>query len=73
MPSRDLGFRVTVILVWLVITGLTLALLAGHGPWSGREFLRITHSHGVNTGDVPVIVGWLLGSLACGVLWRSRR
>jgi hypothetical protein len=56
--------------VWLVITGLTFALLAGHGPWAGRELFAISRAHGVNVGDLPVIGAWVVGSGACWHLWR---
>ena len=54
----------------LILSGLTFALIAGHGPWAGREFLEVSPTHGVNTGDVPVLAAWLLGMACCWRLWR---
>lgn len=56
----------------LVISVLTLLLLAGHGPWAGRpiDVLTLSSEHGLNTGDLPVLGLWLAGMLGCGSLLR---
>lgn len=55
----------------MTLTGLAFGLLAGHGPWAGRELVGFTGSHGLNVGDVPVIVTWLVGMACCWRLWRE--
>ena len=53
------------------LSAMTTLLLAGHGPWSGHLLWQITADHGLNTGDVPVLLCWLLGTAA--VLALARR
>ena len=71
MSRAETVFRwLVVMLVAGVITALTLMLLAGHGPWSGRTVWQVTPNHGLNTGDVPVLAFWGVGMLACLLLLR---
>lgn len=73
MSASDTVFRwLLVAVVAGVVTALTLLLLAGHGPWSGRIVWQATPDHGLNTGDVPVLVFWGVGMLACLLLLRRR-
>lgn len=73
MSASDTVFRwLLVTVVAGVITALTLLLLAGHGPWSGRIVWQATPNHGLNTGDVPVLAFWGVGMLACLLLLRRR-
>jgi hypothetical protein len=65
--------RFLVALLAVIVTGLALALVAGHGPWAGRELIDISPTHGINEGDVPVLAAWLVGMLACVLLWRRPR
>ena len=67
MPAKFL-----LVVIAGVITVLTILLVAGHGPWAGHEVIRISASHGVNDGDVPVIAAGLLGLLCCWRLWRNQ-
>jgi hypothetical protein len=64
--------RLLIAVVACVLTGLTTALLAGHGPWAGATVVRFGHSRGLNSGDLPVLAGWAVSMLACGALWRRR-
>lgn len=66
-----MGRRAVVVGVAVALTLLTVLLLAGHGPWAGRPLLTLSSDHGLNTGDVPVLVLWALGLLGCG--WLLRR
>ena len=61
-----------VVVVMLVLTALTLALLAGHGPWSGHVLVVVSKTHGLDTGDVPVLAAWGVGAVSCWRLWRSK-
>jgi hypothetical protein len=65
--------RFLVALVAIILTGLALALVAGHGPWAGRELIDISASHGINEGDLPVLGAWVVGMVACVLLWRRPR
>lgn len=71
MSTSERVFRWLVVLLLVgVLTALTLMLLAGHGPWSGRTLWQVTPNHGLNTGDVPVLAFWGVGMLACLLLLR---
>ena len=59
-----------IVLSMLALTGFALALLAGHGPWSGPELLSLSSSHGVNVGDLPVIAVWMIVAVAAWRQWR---
>ena len=58
----------------LVLSVLTLLLIAGHGPWAGEAIpgLTLSADHGLNTGDLPVLALWVVGMLGCGHLLRRR-
>ena len=58
-------------LVACCLTFVTALLLAGHGPWAGRTILAVTFDHGLNTGDIPVLIAWAVGLVACGLLGRE--
>lgn len=60
--------RAIAILLALVISLLALLLLAGHGPWSGRTLVDFGGRHGLNTGDLPVLLLWSVGMAGCGYL-----
>ena len=67
---RDRGY---IVLLACVLTGLTLMLLLGHGPWAGHELFAVSESHGLNSGDVPVLVAYVIGLFGCVQLWRRRK
>ncbi len=54
----------------LILSVLTLLLLAGHGPWSGDVILQLDDARGVNSGDLVVVPLWLAGMACCAWLWR---
>ncbi|WP_182524750.1 hypothetical protein [Nocardioides dongkuii] len=56
--------------VMTALTSLMLLLIAGHGPWAGEPLWQVSDSHGINTGDIPVLVIWAAGMLAAGLLLR---
>ncbi|MDO9497322.1 MAG: hypothetical protein Q7J48_16580 [Nocardioides sp.] len=62
--------RAVAVLLALVLSLLTLLLLAGHGPWAGRTLVELGGRHGLNTGDVPVLFLWGVGMGGCGYLFR---
>lgn len=47
-----------------VLSLLAVLLLVGHGPWAGPRLVRLTGSHGLNVGDVPVLAAWGVGIAA---------
>lgn len=61
--------RPVVLLLAVILTVLTGLLLAGHRPWSGDALVVITASHGLNTGDLPVVALWVVGLGCCAWLW----
>lgn len=65
-PSRAIAVGLA-----LVISILTLLLIAGHGPWSGRTLIAFDPYHGLNSGDLVVIVLWAVGMAGCGYLVRK--
>jgi hypothetical protein len=64
--------RVYLALVVLVLTGLTLAAVAGHHAWTGPQLVAVSGSHGLHLGDLPVLAGWAAGVYSCWRLWRGR-
>lgn len=60
---------IAVVQAW-VASVMALLLIAGHGPWAGRALITVDDVHGLNAGDVPVLLLWA-GSMYCSwVLWR---
>lgn len=53
-----------------LLSFFALTLMYGDGPGSGEVVWAPAAEHGVNTGDVPIIVLWAVGLVACGVLFR---
>lgn len=70
-PGRGPGGAVAVLLA-LVISLLTLLLLAGHGPWAGHTIVDFGGLHGLNTGDIPVLLLWAVGMAGCGYLMSRK-
>jgi hypothetical protein len=64
--------RAVVVLVALVVSALSAMLIVGHGPWAGRELFAFNVYHGINTGDVPVMVMWAAAMTGCGYLLFRR-
>lgn len=64
---RDLA-----VVVAAALTGLTMMLIAGHGPWAGDVLWAVSGSHGLNVGDLPVLGLWAVGMVATVLLGRSR-
>ncbi|WP_043501687.1 hypothetical protein [Georgenia sp. SUBG003] len=50
--------RAWVVMVVAAATAAALGILAGHEPWAGHAVLVVGRGHGLNTGDVPVLVSW---------------
>ncbi|KQQ42936.1 hypothetical protein [Nocardioides sp. Leaf307] len=63
--------RVAAVGLFVTLTVCALLLVAGHGWWAGATFWSLDADHGLNTGDVPVIASWGVGSVACWLLWSS--
>jgi hypothetical protein len=64
--------RAYLALLMLVLSGLAFGLIAGHGPWAGRELFAVSETHGLNIGDVPILAAWLVGAGCCWRLWSRK-
>ncbi len=53
--------RLSSLVVAVVLTAFAVLLVAGHSRWSGREIVAFSATHGLNVGDVWVLVAWLVG------------
>lgn len=60
------------LVVGVVLTGVTLLLLAAHYPEEGRVLVTVTPEHGVHIGDLFVVAGWAVAMLALLVLARGQ-
>lgn len=63
--------RLLAIILAEVVSIFSVLLIAGHGPWAGPLLLKVSENHGLNVGDVPVLVLWVAGLAACVSLWRA--
>ena len=63
--------RLIAIGFYLVTSTLCVLLIAGHGPWAGETLWEISLSHGLNTGDLPVLAMWGASLWMCWLLWRD--
>lgn len=59
-----------VVVLWSMSL-VTLLLLAGHGPWSGRTIVSVTDVHGLNVGDLVPLGAWVVVAACCVWLWRD--
>ena len=59
--------RLEALLVSLVLTAFAVTLVASHSRWAGRELVAVLPSHGLNSGDIWVLLAW---ALAVGVTLR---
>lgn len=62
--------RILIVGVAGILSVFALTLMYGDGPGSGEVIWAPSAHHGVNSGDVPIIVAWAIGLVACGVLFR---
>ena len=62
--------RELALVVAAAMTGLMVLLIAGHGPWSGTVIWVISPTHGLNSGDLPVLGLWAVGMVATAMLAR---
>jgi hypothetical protein len=56
MVWRRLGSLV----VAFVLTAFAFLLVAGHSRWAGHELFAVLPSHGLNSGDVWVLLAWMV-------------
>jgi hypothetical protein len=63
------GTRFETIVIVIVLTAFAILLIAGHSWWSGEELLRLSTSHGINSGDLVILAAWATG---VGAAWRLR-
>jgi hypothetical protein len=64
--------RPEAVVVMVVVTALSVLLVAGHTRWSGDELLRLTATHGINRGDLAVAALWAAGVASAWRLGRRR-
>ena len=62
--------RACLALVALALTVLSVIAVAGHSRFAGEVLFALTPTHGVDEGDVPVALTWLVGMIGLAVLWR---
>ena len=62
--------RILVVGLAVLLSVFALTLMYGDGPGSGKVIWSPASEHGVNTGDVPIIVAWAIGLVACAVLFK---
>lgn len=60
---------------WIVLLAMDLSAFAFLGVWGtgyGQTDLvmSFTATHGLDTGDLPVITFWVAGMVCCWQLWR---
>ena len=65
--------RLLVAVVLGAATVAALAVLAGHQAWAGPVILRVSGSHGLNAGDLPVIAAWVVVAVWAARIWRLTR
>ena len=62
--------RFCIVVLAVVLTLLFAVSVAGHGPLAGRVLFTISPTHGVDEGDVPMALAWVLGMGCLTILWR---
>lgn len=64
--------RILVVGLAGLLSVFALTLMYGDGPGSGKVVWAPSAAHGVNSGDVPIIIAWAVGLCACALLfWRA--
>ena len=64
--------RVPLLLAATALSALALRAVAGHDAMAGRTLFSFSATHGIDVGDIPVMVIWLVGMLALAWLWVRR-
>lgn len=57
----------TAVALSLVVLGLAFLLVAGHEEWAGPTLVALSAEHGLNEGDLPVL---LLAVVLLVLIWR---
>jgi hypothetical protein len=57
--------------VGAILSGFAFLLLTGQYIQEGPVVVSLTHSHGLHSGDLFVIAGWVVGMAALGLLMRA--
>jgi hypothetical protein len=65
--------RAVVVLLALILNVFVFLVLAGHSRWAGHVIVRLDANHGLNSGDVPVLILWAVGMVCCWQLVREPR
>jgi hypothetical protein len=65
--------RAAVVVLALITNVFVFLVLAGHSRWAGHRIYRLNADHGLNSGDVPVLVLWVVAMICCWQLLREPR
>ncbi|MAS53183.1 hypothetical protein [Nocardioides sp.] len=64
--------RLAAAVVAVCLTYLVASLLFDKRQGEGPVILVLTATHGVHSGDVPVVLAWLVGVAGCAwIAWRA--
>lgn len=61
--------RLLITLVAVVLTALASIITIGDASGEGRVLLAISGTHGIHTGDVPVLFAWLVSIGCCAAVF----
>jgi hypothetical protein len=54
-----------------ITTGFTAMLLVDQRPGMGPILVSLSDTHGIHTGDLPVVALWLVGLVSGALLLRD--
>jgi hypothetical protein len=63
--------RIAAGVVALCLSYVVASLLFDKRQGEGRVILALTESHGVHSGDIPVLFAWIIGMAGCA--WVALR
>jgi hypothetical protein len=64
--------RVLLVLVAAALSVLALRSVAGHDRLAGHTLISLTMDHGIDAGDLPVALVWVVGMVCLALLWPRR-
>lgn len=67
------GTRPEALVLAVILTAFAFLLVAGHSRWAGSSLIYVVDNHGLNVGDVGVLVAWAAGMVLTWRLGRRRR
>jgi hypothetical protein len=63
--------RACLIVLAGVQTFFAFLLVAGHSRFAGHVLISISPTHGLDSGDLPVLFLWLVSMTCCAVVWSK--